>query len=310
MPLTLFVLLAAVASSALYAAAVALAPMAAQLLMLVPLPGLLVATRGTRSICSLWFGLAATTVAALLGSAAMPGFVLLAGIPTLIMASGIRRVWSFETTVLAGLAAWCLGLMGLTMLAYGDLPTLLATLRPQLASSVDMALSSYGSVAPPDTAAAVQLERDQLVSGLLEVLPAVAVLIGALTLILNLVMVRRWVSVTRATNLRLWRTPDVLIWILIATGFGMFCPVAPIALCARNLFLIVLGCYFCQGLAIVSYYLERFRLPRGIRVVGYVLIAVQHVIAALVLALGVFDLWGNFRRLGVGPADIRLRPEE
>ena len=100
------------------------------------------------------------------------------------------------------------------------------------------------------------------------------------------------------------------IWVLILAGFGMFAPSFSVAVAARNVFVVLLGCYFCQGLAIVSYYLDRFRLPRGIHVASYVLIAVQHVVAAMVLALGVFDLWGNFRRLGVdSPADVPLNSD-
>ena len=53
-------------------------------------------------------------------------------------------------------------------------------------------------------------------------------------------------------------------------------------------------------------YLDRFRLPRGIRIASYVLIAVQHVATAIVLALGIFDLWGNFRRSTAGPANVRF----
>ena len=119
------------------------------------------------------------------------------------------------------------------------------------------------------------------------------VLSGLAVILANLLLLQAWTDLGRHVNLRLWRTPDALIWALIGAGFAMFVPAEPIALLARNAFLIILACYFCQGLAIVSYYLERFRLPRGIRIAGYVLIAVQHVVTAMVLALGVFDLVGQ-----------------
>jgi uncharacterized protein YybS (DUF2232 family) len=102
----------------------------------------------------------------------------------------------------------------------------------------------------------------------------------------------------------LWRAPDALIWVLIATGFAMFVPLGLFTLVARNVFLVLLGCYFCQGLAIVSYYLARFRLPRAVRIASYALIAIHQVLTATVLALGVFDFWANFRR---GPADLQFR---
>jgi uncharacterized protein YybS (DUF2232 family) len=297
-------------SSGLYAAGVALAPSSAPLLALVPLPGLVLSTRGTGILCVLWCALTVGVVTALLGAGAAPGFLLLSAFPALVIGTGIRRLWSLEATILGGLFTWCLGMAVLALSAYHDLSTLNAAVRPQLEASVNLALSTYGSIGASEaTLAVMQAERDALVNGLLEILPAVTVLMGALTFILNLLLLRSWTDATRGVNLRLWRTPDVLIWVLIVTGFGMFAPLPELAVVAKNLLLLVLACYFCQGLAIVSYYLDRFRLPRGIRVVGYVFIAVQHVVAALVLALGVFDLWGNFRRLSAGPADIQLHPD-
>jgi hypothetical protein len=85
----------------------------------------------------------------------------------------------------------------------------------------------------------------------------------------------------------------------------MFLPVEALSALSANVFLIALACYFAQGLAIVSYFFHRFRLPRGLRVATYVVIGLQQVAAALVVALGVFDLWGDFRHLA-RPADAAI----
>ena len=302
---TLRTLLAAVVSGGLFVAAMTLAPAATPFVLLVPLPGLIVAARGSLTECGLWLFLATGAVTVALGSDATVGFVLPFGVPTLAMAAALRRSWSFERTALVGVTAWSMGALTLAWLAYGNLADIVGAARQQLTSSVDMVVATYGSIGAPDSAlTAMQAERETLVSGLLEVLPALVVLTAALIVIANLVLLRNWTEMSGQVNLRLWQAPDILIWALIATGFGMFFPAPGVSAVARNLFLVVLGCYFCQGLAIVSYYLERFRLPRGIRIAGYVLIAVQHVVTAMVVALGVFDLWGNFRRLNAGPADV------
>ena len=44
----------------------------------------------------------------------------------------------------------------------------------------------------------------------------------------------------------------------------------------------------------------------ALRVATYLVIALQHVAAALVVALGVFDLWGDFRQLTARPADAAV----
>lgn len=297
-------------STALYGLACAFPLAAAPVALLVPLPGLVVATRAPSSECSLWLVLTAVAVGVILGIDAVPSFIMPFGIPTLVLAVGIRRFWSFERTVLAGVAAWAAGIACLVLLAYGDISAVTTAVHDQIARSVDVVLSTYGSLGVPDnTLALLQAERDTVIAGFMEILPAFVVLSGLAVVLANLLLLQASTDLGRHVNLRLWRTPDALIWALIAAGFGMFLPVDMVALPARNLFLIILACYFCQGLAIVSYYLERFRLPRGIRVAGFILIAVQHLVTAMVLALGVFDLWGDFRRLSTGPADVQFHTD-
>ncbi len=294
------------ASTGLYTAGFALAPYAGPALLIVPLPGLLLAMHAPLE-CGLWLLLTGAAVTLGLGVDAAAGLVLLFGIPALAIAAGFRRRWSIEGTVLAAVATWSAGITTLAFLAYGDVTTLIAVLRDQLTNGVEVALSTYGSLGVAETTVATaHAQRDLLVNGLLEVLPALIVLCGGLMTIANVVLLRGWIDGPRDVDLRMWRTPEHLIWALIGTGFTMFLPWPVANLIARNLFLVLLGCYFCQGLAIVSYFLERLRLPRGIRVAGYLLIAAQHIIAAIVLALGVFDLWGNFRRLSAGSADIQI----
>ena len=251
----------------------------------------------------MWLLLTTAVVSVGLGPDAAAGFVLLFGTPACTVAVGLRQRWSIERAVLAGMVAWSVSVAALAFLAYGDLTTLSAAAHQQLAHGFDVALSTYGSFgAPESTLATATAEREPLITGLLEILPALAVLCGALMILTNVVLLRSWTNRTHDVDLRLWRTPESLIWALIGTGFGMFLPWVLLALLARNIFVVLLGGYFCQGLAIVSYFLERLRLPRGVRVAGYVLIAVQHIVAGIVLALGVFDLWGNFRGLSAGSA--------
>jgi uncharacterized protein YybS (DUF2232 family) len=300
------VTLAVVVSAGLYTAGVTLSPYLGPLLLAVPLAGLILAQRAL-SECGVWLLLTTGVISFGLGPDPAVSFVLLFGVPACTVALGLRYRWSIERTALAGMTAWCVSVAALALLAYGDLTALIAAARQQLVHGFDLAVSTYGSLGvPEETLTAATAERDALVTGLIEVLPALVVLCGALMVIANLVLLRSWTNRFDHVDLRLWRTPEPMIWALIGTGFGMFLPWRPLGLLARNLFLVLLGGYFCQGLAIVSYFLERLRLPRGVRVAGYLLIALQHVIAGIVLALGIFDLWGNFRRLTAGSPNMQI----
>jgi uncharacterized protein YybS (DUF2232 family) len=299
---------AAAASTGLYGLAVSFPPLASPLFFVVPLPGLIVATRAPSSDCSFWFFLTTAAIGTALGLGAATGFIVAFGLPVLVMAVGIRRFWAFERVVVAGVATWALAVLGVLLRAHGGFEEIAGLARQHLAHSVDVALSTYASLGVSEnTVAQMAADRDRLVTGLLETLPALVVLAGATIVVANLFVLRRWTDFGRQVNLRLWRAPEPLIWALIVAGFGMFVPAPAVALASRNLFILILAWYFCQGLAIVSYYLDRYRVPRSVRIASYVLITVQQLLAALVLALGVFDLWGDFRRVNTGPADIQFR---
>jgi hypothetical protein len=307
--------LAVIASSGLYTAALCLAPVAAPVVLLVPLPGLLLAAprslaRWPLVAVGLWCCLTAGAISIALGADAAPGFVLALGLPAVVLAVGVSRRWAFERTALAGIVMWALGVSILAVLAYGDIAALLSAAREQLANGVALALSNSAQIGTSaGTVAALDAEREAVIDGLLQMLPALVILTGAVMVLVNLMVVRKSAGALPDANLRCWRAPDSLIWVLILAGFAMFVPAPAPALVARNAFAVLLGCYLCQGLAIVGYYLDRFRLPLGLRVVSYLLIAVQHVVAILVLVLGIFDLWGNFRRLNAGPADVRFHTD-
>jgi uncharacterized protein YybS (DUF2232 family) len=55
--------------------------------------------------------------------------------------------------------------------------------------------------------------------------------------------------------------------------------------------------YFFQGIAIVSFFFEAKRFPRLLRVMIYSLIAVQQILALIVIGIGLFDLWLDLRKL-------------
>jgi uncharacterized protein YybS (DUF2232 family) len=76
-------------------------------------------------------------------------------------------------------------------------------------------------------------------------------------------------------------------------------PERTVKLFGINGLLILMTIYFFQGIAIISFYFEKKRFPRLLRIVLYSLIALQQVVLLVVVGLGFFDMWLNFRKLGV-----------
>jgi uncharacterized protein YybS (DUF2232 family) len=68
-----------------------------------------------------------------------------------------------------------------------------------------------------------------------------------------------------------------------------------------NGLLVLLTVYFIQGIAIVAYYFEKKNLPRTIRIVIYAMIAFQQLFLLVVVCIGLFDMWFNFRKIDTQP---------
>ena len=144
----------------------------------------------------------------------------------------------------------------------------------------------------------------QIVEMMLRLLPALLLLSFAFIVLINVLYLGRrfperrgqWFSLQ---HLREWKAPEPLVWGLIASGFVLFLPGAGLlGAAALNLLLVIAACYFAQGLAVIAYFFNKNNVPRFLRGLTYVLIIFQQIFTLLVVGLGLFDLWGDFRRLG------------
>jgi uncharacterized protein YybS (DUF2232 family) len=92
-----------------------------------------------------------------------------------------------------------------------------------------------------------------------------------------------------------YRNPEPLVWMVIAAGFAMLVPVPAVGAAALNVLLVVGTLYFLQGLAILQHTLERLAIPRPLRIIGYLILAIQPYLVLPIAVLGIFDIWGDFR---------------
>lgn len=92
-----------------------------------------------------------------------------------------------------------------------------------------------------------------------------------------------------------FKIPEPLVWVLIIAGFAMLVPQDMVTRVALNVLLVMVFMYFIQGLAVVAHFFRRLAVPRLIRIIFYVLLAVQPYLAIGLAVVGVFDIWGDFR---------------
>jgi len=116
----------------------------------------------------------------------------------------------------------------------------------------------------------------------------------ALTLMLRLnpARIRERLAIP-STFHRLWKNPEWLVWPTIVSGFGALVLSGPAADASGNLLKVLLAFYGLQGLAILSGVFDLWKLRGLVRALAFFLVFT--VMLPLVLALGFFDLWFDFR---------------
>jgi len=98
--------------------------------------------------------------------------------------------------------------------------------------------------------------------------------------------------------LKMWRPPEQLVWGVVASGGMLLVPDTTVKMLALNGLLVLMTIYFFAGIAIVSYFFEKKGLPRMLRIFLYSFIAIQQIALLLVVGVGLFDIWLNFRKIG------------
>jgi len=155
---------------------------------------------------------------------------------------------------------------------------------------------------PEETIALISDSLETIRHGLLRILPAMAV---SATLFLTwsvLLMARPLMKIGNLPypdfgSLTLWKAPDFLVWAVISCGGMMLIPDTMIRIIAFNGLIILMTVYFFGGIAVVAYYFEKKNFSPFLRFFLYSIIALWQMALLLVIGLGFFDMWVNFRKL-------------
>jgi uncharacterized protein YybS (DUF2232 family) len=193
---------------------------------------------------------------------------------------------------------------GLAYYFFGSWAALVRDLREglnqQLASAMQMQEKMGLSQESLDM---LKEQAPQIVEMMVRLLPALLLLTFAFVVLINILFLGRrfperrdqWLSLRL---LREWKAPEPLVWGLIACGFALFVPgLGILRVTALNVLLVISACYFAQGLAVIAFFFHKNNVPRFLRALTYVLIVFQQIFTLMVVGLGLFDLWGDFRRL-------------
>ncbi len=174
--------------------------------------------------------------------------------------------------------------------------------RAQWLGEMAMVMQMYRSMGL-EPATLRQMEAGLAVAGriILRLAPGILAAVSLLVAWLNLLMARRLGRRLGAEehggSLNLYRTPERLVWLLILGGGFMALGGGWLFWLGANVVLVMGLLYFFQGLAVVDYWLRRKNAPAMLRAAVYLLVALEFYLAAILAAMGLFDMWLNLRRL-------------
>ena len=247
-------------------------------------------------------------VLALAGLEAAVAYLVFALVAYLLFFS-FGRGWSIATVVSVG-AVGTLAAMLMTAWAFaGSLSTLWNVLHAGVVAQVLATLEVYERMGlSGETTEFLREQAGQMATLFVQMLPGmIFVALGGMVLV-NLALLS-WqfpqyrVFFFEAGDLKEWKSPDHMVWFLVVPSLALFLPLGwAVRTVAVNVVLVCAAFYFFHGLAIVAYYFHHKKVPMFFRVLGYLLIVFEQVLTVLVIGLGFFDLWGDFRRLKRRPA--------
>lgn len=232
-------------------------------------------------------------------------------LPTLIMIALtgallteiLKRGYSFEKTVLT--ASLFLFFCGTGFILYSSLGAGIAPwelIERYVASVVKGNLELYSQLnISREQIDAIRENTDQIVRFFAGVFPALAISGSIVTVWVNLLAGRMFFRIRRLSfpdfgDLSLWKAPEWTVWFFIAAGAMLFVPVEGVVILGMNMLIVVSLVYMFQGLAIASFFFRKKQTPRMFRFFFYGLIVIQQYMLVIVIALGLFDLWIDFRK--------------
>lgn len=285
-------------SAALYLGALAWPAAAPLTALFVSLPGMYLAIRSSPNAALVWLVAAALIVAVFSQAAIAIGFIVPFGLTAWTVGWAYRRGAGFPGVAASGVGAWTGGIL-VALFVAGDMATTTTAIREhliQVFQNADVDAAAGGS-------SALTEQIEELAATVTALFPAIIALSGIAVVLIDLAILRRIAGVMTESELKHWRSPDGLVWILIGSGFAaMFAPGA-VRLLALNLLVLVAIVYFLQGLSVVAFFLDRMRFPPALRPLLFFFLIVQYVLALCVTLVGLVDLWADLRRLRPRPAD-------
>ncbi len=280
-------------------------PMAALLGVLAPAPLVFVYLQRGKVAGLILMGLIFTVLFVLMGPQQALLFAAEYGVMAIILAEAIKIPLRMEQCIfLSALGAMFLSTLLLFVLFADREASLTEFFESQILRHFEQSMQALKKMGEkPADLNAMQEMLDQTSRMFASAYPAF-ILVGSLvTAAVNYFLVRLlWTrfygqTLFPAEKFSHLALPDFLVWILILSSGSLFFLDTPVGAAGLNLFLVVMLVYFFQGLAVTVHILEAKKVPVFLWVLAFFLIFIQPMLMGLVIGLGIFDIWIDFRKI-------------
>jgi len=230
-------------------------------------------------------------------------FLFITGFLGLFLSEIFRRNYSIERTVVypvtAILMLWC-SFIVLQSLSAGEEPWHLV--EDYIGRNIQESIQFYAQLdIPADQIDLIKDNFKQITNFLANIFPSLVLVSASFIVWLNILAAREIFQRTGMSypdfgDLSRWKAPEWLIWLLIAAGGILLVPVSLARIVSLNLVIVCMFAYLLQGLSIISFLFKTKNVHRSFRILCYFLIFAQQYLILLLVAVGVFDLWVDFRK--------------
>lgn len=275
--------------------------------LLTPLPFLFYASKSGRLQGALIVAFSLLIIGLIAGLLGQPKIVFLFvefGLLGLVLAELFRQKLSFGHTMLWGTVMMLVfGVMALYLFSPPDKTSPLELFLEMTRAQIKEALQIIDQMEPDKEKVRMINKQAQITLKVFEqIYPALIVMGMALVVWVNVMVAK---VLFRKAGLKYpdfgaldrWSAPVSMVWITIAAGFASFFADDGIKFLAINLLLVLSGIYVWQGLMIMMFFFNQYRISTWI-LSGLCLLIFFQPYLMLVLALaGLFDQWIDFRKL-------------
>lgn len=298
----LLALLGAVASFLLFGAAGALGAGAVLVNLFTPLPAAVLGMRLGPVWAVATVGLTAAAVLATSGGVAVLLFAVQYGVPAVLLPWLLTRGVHWDRTIFMTLglvlALGAVVLVGVTGSGRSAMDLVDSQINSEIDQTVSMMEEFAGTEQTPENAEAFRQMAESMSTFMHYAYPGMLVAVGGF---LQLVTVGLLALAIRPGELpgpvfARWRSPELLIWVLIASGFTVVLGAGAVQNVAINLLVILLPVYFLQGLAVAEHFLARKEWSPVLRGFSYLVLTLVNPLPMIVTGVGIFDLWVDFRK--------------